>query len=133
MNPDCCNQALKPLIISLIKRMFQNEKNCLRLVIYFFADSCQLCDYFNEQPLNKRLSDPLYSLLSNTEICPQSIQELRNSMRLRGLKEVIGMVANRGRNNPAEGSFSFFESVYGRLATDQLIAKGELFLGTLLV
>lgn len=85
--------------------------------------------YFNEQPLNKRLSDPLYSLLSNTEICPQSIQELRNSMRLRGLKEVIGMVANRGRNNPVEGSFSFFESVYGRLATDQLIAKGELFLG----
>ncbi|HAT8174671.1 TPA: hypothetical protein JA340_16270, partial [Legionella pneumophila] len=44
--------------------------------------------YFNEQPVNKKLSDPLYSLLSNAEICPQSIQELRNSMRLRGLKEV---------------------------------------------
>ncbi|HAT1596116.1 TPA: hypothetical protein JAN72_13335 [Legionella pneumophila] len=85
--------------------------------------------YFNEQPVNKKLSDPLYSLLSNAEICPQSIQELRNSMRLRGLKEVIGMVANRGRNNSTEGSFSFFESVYGALATDQLIAKGELFLG----
>lgn len=85
--------------------------------------------YFNQQPLNKKLSDPLYSLLSNAEICPQSIQELRNSMRLRGLKEVIGMVANRGRNNPSEGSFSFFESVYGQLSPGQFIEKGELFLG----
>lgn len=85
--------------------------------------------YFNSQPINKKLTDPLYYLLSNSEICPQSIQELRHSMTLNGLKEIIGMVANRGRNNPSEGSFSFFESVYGQLSPGQFIEKGELFLG----
>ncbi|WP_241480379.1 hypothetical protein [Legionella norrlandica] len=85
--------------------------------------------YFNKQPLNKKLSDPLYYLLSHSEICPQSIQELRNTMRFNGLEEVIGMVANRGRNNPKEGSFSFFESVHGRLPNNQFIDRGAFFLG----
>lgn len=40
MNPDGCNQAITQLIISLIKRMFQNEKNRLRLAAYFFTRSC---------------------------------------------------------------------------------------------
>ncbi len=39
------------------------------------------------------------------------------------------MVANRGRNNPKLGSFSFFESIYGSLATGESIKQGDFFLG----
>jgi hypothetical protein len=63
------------------------------------------------------------------ETCVQSIQDLRKELKSQGLHERIAMVANRGRNNPNLGSFSFFESVYGQALSGIEIQHGELYLG----
>ncbi|KTD74664.1 hypothetical protein [Legionella waltersii] len=93
----------------------------------FVQANCQM--YFKDKPLDKKLKDPLYKLVTASEICVQSIQELRRELKVHGLKERIAMVANRGRNNPNLGSFSFFESVYGQKTSSLEIRHGELFLG----
>ena len=85
--------------------------------------------YMNEMPLEPSMHDPLFLLLSKAPSCPVDIHELKKIVKEQGMKEQISMVANRGRNNPHQGSFSFFESVYGRLPTGDLIARGDLFLG----
>lgn len=83
----------------------------------------------NDRPVEHHMHDPLYELLSQTKICPSSIQELKKLFKNNGVNEQISMVANRGRNNPQEGSFSFFESLSGQLSFDISINKGDLFLG----
>ena len=85
--------------------------------------------YFKNQILKKKMADPLFLLLSNTSSCPGSIQDLKQIMQRNGLQEHISLVANRGRNNPVQGSFSFFESVSGVLSSGQLIKKGDFFIG----
>lgn len=85
--------------------------------------------YFNSRALDKPLNDPLYYLLSNSISCPGSLQELKQEMKRNGLKEQISMVANRGRHNPEQGSFSFFESIYGTLLSGKRVEKGSFFLG----
>lgn len=69
--------------------------------------------YWNTQPLDRPMQDPLFLMLSQMNTCPGSIQEIRTLFKNQRINEQISMVANRGRNNPEEGSFSFFESVYG--------------------
>lgn len=84
--------------------------------------------YWNKQPLDKPMQDPLYLMLSQSITCPSNIKELKKLFKKNRINEQISMVANRGRNNPGEGSFSFFESVYGPLGSIS-IHKGDLFLG----
>lgn len=83
---------------------------------------CQI--YFKNKPLTKKMNDPLYQLVVSAERCSESIHDLRAEINRRGLQERIAMVANRGRNNALQGSFSFFESVSGLG-----IQKGELYIG----
>ncbi|KTD62301.1 hypothetical protein [Legionella shakespearei] len=85
--------------------------------------------YLNNDVIDKPLNDPLFSLLSDSVSCPTSVQELKQKLVANHLQIETRMVANRGRNNPAEGSFSFFESVYGQLASGQRVKKGDFFLG----
>jgi hypothetical protein len=85
--------------------------------------------YWNTKPLERTMQDPLFLMLSEVSTCPGSIQELRTLFKNQGINEQISMVANRGRNNPEEGSFSFFESVYGQSSQTISINKGDLFLG----
>jgi hypothetical protein len=85
--------------------------------------------YMDEQPLEPRMHDPLFLLLSKASSCPVDIHELKKIVKEHGMKEQISMVANRGRNNPHQGSFSFFESVFGGIPTGDWIARGDLFLG----
>lgn len=85
--------------------------------------------YHNEQPVKEKMNDPLFFLVSNSSRCPGSIQELKQRITVNGLLIQTSMVANRGRKNPSEGSFSFFESIYGQLPTGESINKGSFFLG----
>lgn len=101
--------------------------------IVLFAFSCltqaQCTLYQDNTPLTKPWSDPLYSLLTDSDICPSSINELTQLIHEAGLKIQTSMVANRGRNNPTKGSFSFFTSVSGQLNYGRQIKPGDFFLG----
>lgn len=68
--------------------------------------------------------DPLALVLASVADCPRSVQELRADLKGKGLVAAPSMVANRGRNNPRLGSFSFFEVVTGGPVHD-----GEFFFG----
>ncbi|KTD35343.1 rod shape-determining protein MreB [Legionella moravica] len=85
--------------------------------------------YMNNKPLGRIMHDPLFVMLSSATSCPVTIHELKKIIDENGMHEQISMVANRGRNNPYQGSFSFFESIFGRLPGGSLIARGDLFLG----
>lgn len=63
-------------------------------------------------------SDVLFQMLTKTDSCPQSLADFKAQLSQSGLQSKAAMVANRGRNNPSQGSFSFFEgvSVVGSLA-----------------
>ena len=85
--------------------------------------------YFNDQPLEEKKIDPLFTLVTQSIKCPTSITELHHIIHNKKLTKHTTMVANRGRNNPAQGSFSFFESITGRLPKMHQIAAGDFFLG----
>ncbi|QBS09117.1 hypothetical protein [Legionella israelensis] len=56
------------------------------------------------------------SVLLNREVtCPQSMQNFKRLIQNNNLQIKTSMVANRGKNNPYLGRFSFFESITGTL------------------
>lgn len=55
--------------------------------------------------------DLLFEMLAKAPVCPASVQELKRLLARDGIVPLPAMVANRGRNNPELGSFSFFEVV----------------------
>lgn len=85
--------------------------------------------YHQNKPLEHQLKDPLYHLLTQAEHCPVSPSELKILIAADSLSVHSHMVANRGRNNPAEGSFSFFESIDGTTNNGQEIRRGDFFIG----
>lgn len=83
------------------------------------------CQVFNSNgTVASAKGDLLFGVLSKQEACPQSSPALKELFEARSLKVKPGMVANRGRNNPKFGSFSFFETVTGKESRE-----GDLFFG----
>ncbi len=78
----------------------------------------------------EQAKDPLYLILRPQERCPTQVGELLHALRQETLSVTPAMVANRGRHNPALGSFSFFEEVIGQgLHLARPIERGEFFFG----
>lgn len=74
--------------------------------------------------------DPLYLILKDLPSCPTTVQGLRAVLHQAGLQVRPAMVANRGRHNFAQGSFSFFEQVSGTASGATIpISTGEFFFG----
>lgn len=71
-------------------------------------------------------SDALYAVLSTATDCPTSVQGMKAMLTTAGLRPQPYLVANRGRHNPGEGSFSFFETVSGGKAR---VAPDEFYFG----
>lgn len=77
--------------------------------------SFALCPIYNSQNLKiGHLNDGVSYLLFISSKCPSNVLEWNREIERAGLKHAPSMVANRGRNNPDMGSFSFFESVTGK-------------------
>lgn len=74
-------------------------------------------------------ADALSLTLNSAETCPTGVDAFKTLLRSRGLNPLPSMVANRGRHNPALGSFSFFERVVGRLPAGRVVKDGEFFFG----
>ena len=81
----------------------------------------------NETPATPK-ADVLYHLLTNEKTCAQNVVEFKGIIKSRGLSDSVSMVANRGRNNPELGSFSFFEEVTGD-ALGFSLSNGQFFFG----
>ncbi|WP_239005270.1 hypothetical protein [Legionella sp. MW5194] len=73
--------------------------------------------------------DPLFALVSSSVSCPETITAFTALLRDNGLNQQISLVANRGRNNPSQGSFSFFTSIYGAMRDGKSVAHGDFFIG----
>ena len=80
------------------------------------------------KPAPRPLSDPLGNTLLRAERCPNDILLLHQAFEAQKWTIVPAMVANRGRHNPAAGSFSFFERVTGKFG-DVELGETSLFLG----
>ncbi|MCI0338081.1 MAG: hypothetical protein L0226_10920 [Acidobacteria bacterium] len=75
-------------------------------------------------------NDPLAKLLLSGGACPPNVFDLRARLLASGAKIKTAFVANRGFHNTAQGSFSIFELVSGRLSTFGIeLADGEFFFG----
>lgn len=98
--------------------------------LFFSSLSFSKCPILNSQGKKvSNLNDGLFLLITK-QSCPHNIYELRHILKSHGLHTATSMVANRGRNNPILGSFSFFEVAYGELKELNLsIQQGEFFFG----
>lgn len=89
---------------------------------------CVVRDNANKAALNN--NDPIAKLFTAGGPCPTNVFEFRARLLGAGAKIKTAFVANRGFHNPAEGSFSMFEMVSGRLAPAGIgVADGEFFFG----
>lgn len=88
--------------------------------------------YSSNGALSFRQNDAHYLILSTLPDCPEDVisyKKILTSVRLAALPT---LVANRGRNNPQLGSFSFFEQVVGQLSSGSQVmpvTEGEFFFG----
>lgn len=90
--------------------------------------ACVIRDNANKPTLGN--NDPLARLLLAGGPCPANVFEFRARLLSAGAKMRTAFVSNRGFHNPADGSFSMFEIVSGRLAPAGLeVADGEFFFG----
>lgn len=69
-------------------------------------------------------NDSLQRAMGKAAKCPQSPDELRGLLQNQKIQTRASMVANRGRQNPNLGSFSFFERGVG-----PAVPEGALFFG----
>ncbi|MFI4956155.1 MAG: hypothetical protein ACHQAX_02975 [Gammaproteobacteria bacterium] len=80
--------------------------------------ACQL--YHSDNTHSTVKHDVLYTLLNDPSVaCPNNVGEFKLLLENNKLFSKKAMVANRGHHNPAQGSFSFFETVI----------EGEFFFG----
>jgi hypothetical protein len=90
--------------------------------------ACIIRDNANKATLSN--NDPLARLLLAGGPCPANAFEFRARLLSAGAQLKTAFVGNRGFHNPADGSFSMFEMVSGRLAPAGLeVADGEFFFG----
>jgi len=68
--------------------------------------------------------DNFYKLITAVKACPQNIDDV-NSLLAAHFQNKKYLVANRGRNNPKMGSFSFFESYSNK----NRVMDADIFLG----
>lgn len=83
------------------------------------------------QPVTQ-MSDPLSLLLNSDSNCPDDVFKFRRLLKNADLNLETTMVANRGFHNPAQGSFSIFEMVTGKIKQDKNIIAinlGDFFFG----
>lgn len=110
------------------------KKIILLISLLLSAQAEALCPVFNSQgQIVESNQDGHFLILSQMKACPQNVMEYKNALLLLGLSVQPSMVANRGRNNPKAGSFSFFEEVTGLLqapgTAEMTLSKGEFFFG----
>jgi hypothetical protein len=117
----------------------------LTLLSFTAHTECQV--YKSDKTKVEPQHDPFFQLLAGLNHCPDTIESLRDKMIEHGFVVRPAMVANRGRNNPTLGSFSFFEMVtgnnvmpgdwffghftdmhYGLVSLDQSLAHGKLLI-----
>lgn len=90
--------------------------------------ACKILTSSGELATN--LNDGFFLVVQSQDQCPQNAQELKKVFSQDSLTTRPAMVANRGRTNPAFGSFSFFEVIEGQTpAVPQTIRKGDVFFG----
>ena len=91
-----------------------------KFLLFFYislipALSYAKCEVFNSQgKVLHELHDALFLSLKSLSNCPQDVLSFKEALIKSGLNISPSMVANRGRHNPAFGSFSFFETVKGQ-------------------
>lgn len=96
----------------------------------FYSISCAQCViYHNDTPLIEKKRDAVSILLEKVINCPQSIQSFTHLININNLQIKTSMVANRGKHNPALGSFSFFASISGIVPDGFHINSGDFYLG----
>ena len=124
-----CNRLGSIPLINMTKKGNMRNPGILLLLFLFCLNANAECViYYKESPLEKK-QDAVGILLANENICPDSIQDFKKITEKNNLQYKTGMVANRGKNNPQAGSFSFFESVTGVLPNGTSIRPGEFYLG----
>lgn len=87
---------------------------------------CPICVNNQVLPVKK---DPLFALISSSPSCPETITAFRARLHQRGLTQQMSLVANRGRNNPRQGSFSVFTSLFGVMPEGIRVDHGDFFIG----
>jgi len=106
----------------------------IALVIWFSQGAYGNClvSNSNGSPASPKY-DPHFLILSSVSACPQNVMEYKSLLLKTGLRVNPSLVANRGRNNPSMGSFSFFEEVTGSLKGNSnsalAVNAGEFFFG----
>ncbi len=100
-------------------------KAILLMLLFSFSPELQACLVADGR------SDLLAVLLSRSAECPQDVRELKKLLAEDGLQELPAIVANRGRHNPGQGSFSIFESMKGqsRVLEGQALLPEHLYFG----
>lgn len=103
-------------------------------VLLLGSEALAACPVHGSQGgLARPQADALYLLLSSAAECPKNVLEFKNALVKNGLTVRPSLVANRGRNNPAHGSFSFFEVAVGQMMTPAgatiALHNGEFFFG----
>ena len=99
------------------------------LSLFYSISYAQCVIYYNDAPLIVKKRDAVNILLENEINCPQSIQSFKHVLHVNNLQIKTSMVANRGKNNPDLGSFSFFASISGALPGGFNIDSGDFYLG----
>lgn len=109
------------------------KKVLFLLILLSTPFSWGLCQIYNSKSVAVPFAGDAHAwLLSQQTQCPQNVLEYKKIISSMGLFSTPSMVANRGRNNPTLGSFSFFEQVQGnfRQSNQNLqILPGEFFFG----
>lgn len=103
-----------------------------RIFILSFISSltnAQCVIFHGNDPIKLNNRDALTDLLKKESNCPQTIQAFSHLLKENNLTIKTSMVANRGKNNPDLGSFSFFSSISGILPDGFHINSGDFYLG----
>ncbi len=106
----------------------------LSLTLLFPWATWSACPVLNSNgSLASAKRDGHYLMLTLAQSCPENVLSYKNLLLNSGLTVKPSMVANRGRNNPEMGSFSFFEEVTGLLKFSSNFSlnlkRGEFFFG----
>lgn len=78
------------------------------LLLFCSIANAKCVIYYHNSPVPDLKQDAVNILLDKEVTCPQSIQDFKKIIHKNNLQIKTSMVANRGRNNPNLGSFSFF-------------------------
>ncbi|MCA9507890.1 MAG: hypothetical protein KC505_05665, partial [Myxococcales bacterium] len=79
--------------------------------------------------VSKKQYDALFLELTEAQACPQNVEQLSELIKDDPNSIDTFMVANRGRRNPALGSFSFFEMTTKTILVDGQSFTSEIFFG----